>query len=166
VFLIANLQYTLNRDDYLQAQNLFATKSGFLTRVTVYGLPCFGVLLIAAVLVDLFNHPRSWGPSVFGVFWGLFLIFFRKISLARSFSKEKRLQQPMDLQVNDQGVELSNANGKTISHWVAFDRFVESEDLFVLFCGQRTFHAIPKRAFSESQIDEFRDLLRSKIPSK
>ncbi len=86
--------------------------------------------------------------------------------MARSFTKEKRLQQQFDVEINDQGVELSNSNGKTISLWPAFDKFAESEDLFMLFSGQRTFHAIPKRAFADEDAARFRELLHRKLPSK
>jgi hypothetical protein len=161
-----NLHYTLTKDDYLKAQDIFLRNSGFISRAAMYALPAFGVLLIAAAVLNLWNPPRTWAPSAFGVIWGMFLIFWRKFSLARTFDKEKRLQQQTDVEINAQGIELSNANGKTVSLWPAFDKFAESDDLFLLFCGQRTFHAIPKRAFAPGEEGQFRELLRQKLPAK
>jgi hypothetical protein len=160
-----SLHYTLTQDEYLKAQDLFAKNSGFISRTSVYGLPAIGILLIAATILNLWNTPRSWPASAFGVFWGMFLLFWRRFSLARSFTKEKRLQQQIDVEINDQCVELSNSNGKTVSLWPAFDKFAESEDFFLLFSGQRTFHAIPKRAFAAEEAGRFRELLRQKLPS-
>jgi hypothetical protein len=161
-----SLHYTLTQDEYLKAQDLFAKNSGFISRTAVYALPIIGVLLIAATILNPWNTPRSWGAAAFGVFWGMFLLFWRRFALARSFTKEKRLQQQIDVEINDQWVELSNPNGKTVSLWPASDKSAESGEFFWLFCGQRAFHAIPKRALATEDAGRFRELLRQKLPSK
>lgn len=161
-----NLHYTLTQDDYLKAQDLFAKNSGFMIRTTVYALPVVGIVWIAASVLNLWNTPRSWTTSVLGILGGVFLLFWRRFSIARTFTKEKRLQQQFDVEISDQGVELSNSNGKTVSLWPAFDKFAESDDFFLLFSGQRTFHAIPKRVFAAEEASRFRELLRQKLPSK
>ncbi len=161
-----SLHYTLTQDESLKAQDLFAKNSGFISRTSVYALPIIGVLLIAATILNLWNTPRSWGAAAFGVSWGMFLLFWRRFAWARSFTKEKRLQQQIDVGINDQCVELSDSNGITVSLWPAFDKFAESGEFFLLFCGQRMFHAIPKRALATADAGRFRELLRQKLPSK
>jgi hypothetical protein len=165
-FVNLNLHYTLTQDDYLKAQDLFARHNSLMSRAVVHASPVFGVLLIAAAILNLWNAPRSWLSSFLCVFWGMFLLLWRRFSLARTFMKEKRLHQQFDVVIDDQGVELSNANGKTVSLWSAFDKFAESDGIFLLFCGQRTFHLIPKRAFASGQERQLRELLREKIPSR
>ena len=159
------LHYTLTQGDYLEAQGVFAKNGGFAARIGVYVLPTVGMLLIVAAVFNFLN-TRNWPATIFGVLWGMFLLFWRRFSLARAFAKEKRLQQQFDVQISDEGIELSNQNGKTLSLWPAIDKFAESNALFMLFCGQRTFHALPKRAFGADQANQFRELLRQKIPSQ
>lgn len=161
-----NLHFTLTQDEYLKAQDVFARNSGFASRTAVYGLPIIGMLLIGASVLNLWNSPHSWVPSVFCIFWGMFLLFWRRLALARTFAKAKGLQQAFDVEISDQGIELSNLSGKTLSRWPAVEKFVESDELFVLFCGQRTFHAIPKRAFAADDAARFRELLHQKLPIK
>lgn len=158
------LHYTLTQDDYLEAQEAFTKNAGLTTRAGVYGLPAIGITWIAAAVIN-FLSTRNWPVTVFGVLCGTLLLFWRRYSLTRTFAKEKKLQQQFDVQINDQGIELSNLNGRNLSLWPAIDKFAESKSLFVLFCGQRTFHALPKRAFVAGQEEQFRELLRQKIPS-
>ena len=150
----------------LEGPGLFSKNSGLASRVAVYGLPVIGILLIAAAVLNLWSYPRSWAPSIFCVVWGMFLLLWRRFALSRSFAKAKGLQQAFDVEISDDGVELSNRNGKTLSRWPAIEKFVESDDLFLLFCGQRTFHAIPKRAFAAGDADRFRELLSQKVPAE
>ena len=161
-----NLKYSLTREDYLKAQALFVRNVGLFTRVSAYSLPVVGALLIAAGVLNLRNTPRNWGALVFCVIWGMLLIFWRRFSLARTFKKEKTLQQAFDVLIDDSGVELSNQNGRTLSRWPAIQKVAESNDLFLLICGQRTFHVIPKRAFAAGEMEQFRTLLQQKIPSR
>jgi len=158
-----NLRYTLTQEDFLKAQDVFVKNAGFVARVSTYALPGIGILLIAAGILNLWNTPRNWGALVFCLIWGMFLLFWRRFSLARSFKKEKTLQERFDVLIDDSGVELSNQNGRTLSRWPAIQRFAESDDLFLLFCGQRTFHLIPKRAFATGEIEQFRTLLKQKV---
>ncbi len=156
------LHYTLTQEDYLEAQAVFAKSGGFAIRAAIYAFPVMGIVLIAAAVINFLN-TRNWPFTVFGILWGALLLFWRKYSLVRTFKKEKRLQQQFDVQINNEGIELRNLNGRTTSLWPAIERFSESKELFVLLCGQRTFHALPKRAFAAGQAEQFRELLRQKI---
>jgi len=147
----------------LRAQEVFAKNSGFASRAAVYGLPAAGMILIVAAALNAWQSPRNWATSVFCVVWGVLLLFLRRLTLTRSFARAKGLQQAFDVQINGDGIELSNLNGKTLSRWPAVEKFVETEDLFLLFCGQRTFHVLPKRVFPPGGADQFRELLSQKV---
>jgi hypothetical protein len=47
--------------------------------------------------------------------------------------------------------------------WGNFIRFLESDDIFMLFHSDLIFNILPKRAFAADEIDQFRELLRRKI---
>ena len=161
-----NLHYALTQADYLEAQDVFTKHNGFVGWLVFHGLRVFGVLLIAATIFNSWSAPRNWPTFIFGIIWGALLIFGRKMLLSRAFAKEKSLQQPFDVRIDTDGIELSNQNGRTLSLWPAINKFVESQGLFLLFCNQRSFHAIPKRALTTPDADQFRELLQQKVRSK
>ena len=48
--------------------------------------------------------------------------------------------------------------------WKIYIKFLETKNLFVLYQVSNVFNIFPKRAFdSDEQIEEFRELLRTKI---
>ncbi|MFY9559403.1 MAG: YcxB family protein [Terriglobales bacterium] len=161
-----HLQYQLTKDDYLKAQDLHQKTAGIVGRASLYILPFFGVLLIAASAVNLLNSPRNWFVFLFGCLWGLFLMFHRKILLIRSFGKETKLQQSVEADISEGEFHAVGPTGETRTKWAGFDRYAESEDLFLLYTGPRIFFALPKRAFGPGEVEEFRELLRGKLPAK
>jgi len=48
--------------------------------------------------------------------------------------------------------------------WDNFVRFLESDDIFVLFHSDLIFNILPKRAFTTDEVDRFRELILRKIP--
>jgi len=161
-----HLQYQLTKDDYLKAQDLHQKASGMVARASVYVLPMFGVLLIAVSAVNLLNSPRNWAIFFFGCLWGLFLMFNRKIALIRSFGKETKLQQSVEADISEEEFRSVGTTGETRTKWAGFDRYAESDDLFLLYTGPRIFFALPKRAFGPGEVEQFRELLRGKLPAK
>jgi len=43
-------------------------------------------------------------------------------------------------------------------------RFLESDDIFVLFHSDLIFNILPKRAFITDEVDRFRELILRRIP--
>jgi hypothetical protein len=56
-------------------------------------------------------------------------------------------------------------NSKSELNWKAIKSFRENKRIFILYLAPARFIAIPKRVFSEAQIEELRTLLLRKIPS-
>ena len=63
----------------------------------------------------------------------------------------------------DNGLITEGRLERRETRWPAFARFQETENLFILYEGARLMRLSPKRAFSGPELDEFRQLLNSKI---
>jgi hypothetical protein len=50
--------------------------------------------------------------------------------------------------------------------WGLFLRFLESDRVFLLHQTARSFNMLPKAAFAPAEMEEFRQLLRRKLPDK
>ena len=70
------------------------------------------------------------------------------------------------LDLKDEGLYGTSAIGEGTAKWSAFSKLRETPNLFMLYMGARMFRVIPKRAFSPSQLEEARALLRTKLPMK
>jgi hypothetical protein len=81
-------------------------------------------------------------------------------------SQHPNLARQYLLRVDDGGWEkigeISQGGGK----WAAYTKFRETPNLFMIYRGARTFSMIPKRAFTVSQLGEFRELISNKLPGK
>ncbi len=75
-------------------------------------------------------------------------------------------QAPITLDVSEQGLEFHNPHAESKLAWSASIAWGEAKWLFIIMPQPRAYVAIPKRAFSEAQVPEFRDLLRHNIVTK
>ena len=68
------------------------------------------------------------------------------------------------IELTQETVTVTTAYSRTEHQWLAFTRFCESANLFVLYLGDNLGHVIPKRAFaSPADADEFRALATANI---
>jgi hypothetical protein len=66
--------------------------------------------------------------------------------------------------VTDDGLTFSESLARHELKWFAFDRVGESQNLFLIYLSDHSFHMVPKRAFADaSEVDEFRATLDNRI---
>lgn len=99
-----------------------------------------------------------------GVFWIGCLTFLRDWYVRGHFAKHPNLQQPFRVDVSEGGVRFASDNGTWDLRWTAYTKVIETKNLFVLYQGDCDFSFLPKHAFAQGQVEEFRDLLRRRIP--
>ena len=85
--------------------------------------------------------------------------------ISKDFRKNPNFSRETHLLIDEEGVHSRNEIGQGHKKWIAYSRYRETANLFLLYLGARSFEAIPKRAFANSELDEFRQLLRRKLPS-
>ena len=147
----------------MEAQNI-ALKAG----ASYYILSIGGTLSFVLGVVTAF-----WGrfavalPALaLGVFWLSYPTLYWPWKLRHDFKKHPNFSRQCTLQVDNDGLRSQNDMSSGETKWGAFVKFRETPNLFMVYFGGRLFKVIPKRAFSAAQLEEFRELLRSKLPSK
>jgi hypothetical protein len=81
----------------------------------------------------------------------------------RSYQKDRRFQHDFTADVSEEGVHFVTPNSDSRVKWGGSVRFLESDEIFMLFHAEWVFSIIPKRAFAPGETDQFRDLLRRHI---
>jgi len=69
------------------------------------------------------------------------------------------------LSADEQGLRSATSAGHSENNWSTYTNF-ETSNLFLLYMGSGLFEVIPKRAFSPSQLEEFRNLLTRYVSVK
>ena len=86
-------------------------------------------------------------------------LIVRPISLRRQFRTIPNFVLRQRLFAGEEGLRTTNDAGRSENNWSAYTEVQETKNLFVLYMGQGMFEVIPKRAFSPSEVDQFRELL-------
>lgn len=130
------------------------------------------VLLFALGVVSLV-WIRSLEAKYFSWFLlGLPAVFF--VSLWTAPRIQARIQYrrmpsahvPVTLTISDAGLKSQSQYSDSRVAWSAYIGWAESESVFVLFPQPRIYLPIPKRAFTNAQVEEFRNVLASNVGRK
>src|SRR5205823_1765920 len=94
---------------------------------------------------------------IFLLVFAFFFWFRRSRFVFRSLAPlVSRINEPQTLEATDTHLTVRQRGCTTIMEWTYFIRFVEGPSVFVLFVLPRLGHILPKRAFSEQHLTEFR----------
>jgi hypothetical protein len=148
--------YKLSENDLIEAQG----KHG---GMWAKALPIFGLLLVLAGLGSIALNPKQNAGAILPILIGLFFLFGSRLSIRRSFRQDNRLQQPFEVVVSQDGIDISSTTGSSKYAWNAFTRYVESKNLFLVYQAPKVFNVFPKRAFAPGEEESFRSLLSERI---
>lgn len=162
------LQYTLTRDDWLDA---FAAQFGairrpwYLRRVFLGSILTLGVLeFVFLVLRDRFA-PWAVAPIVFPiVIWVMYgkpRLFYRRCA-RQIMASNPAFSQPVTVSVTEAGVRVETAVGESTVGWRLFPFHAETDRAFVLLASNRLGGAVqplPKRGLGDSDAAPMRALL-------
>ena len=73
-------------------------------------------------------------------------------------------QHDFTTDISEDGILITMPTAESRMKWDNFVRFLESDDIFVLFHSDLIFNILPKRAFTTDEVDRFRELILRKIP--
>jgi hypothetical protein len=168
--MLLTLKFRLTADEFLEGQRVFnrllaPTFARFNYR---YGI-AVGVLLLAEGVVA-FALRWNIGLSVLLVVFGAYLILCRVVlgprRLKREFAQYRDFARDQIWEFGEEKILVQTSHTKSEVDWARFTRFVETDKIFLLCVPPRFLHIIPKRVFSPSESDQFRKLLRRKLPGK
>jgi hypothetical protein len=190
VKVIGQFQFTY--DDYreaIQAISKSAQKAG--VGGLKFGRGVFGWVLFIGLAIMLFIFMRQrqatpsapaptpppptkddpWQAIVPILPWALvfgFVYFFviRRLRGAqqRQWDKLPHMHRPRTIEIDDEGVTMSEETSSTRMNWAHFQKFEETPNLFLLYVADIMSDFIPKRAFADqAAVDAVRELFQQNI---
>jgi hypothetical protein len=167
------ITYHITRDDFIDAQKLHRSKSprGIVRSLVLVAKVCVvAVLILLIVLASVTRDRNIWftyAPLVgLLVIWVLLYWVWAPFSWRRTYTKDRRLQDAFTADISEDGVQMGSPTFDANLKWGLFLRFLESDRVFLLHQTDRLFNMFPKAAFAPAEIEEFRQLLRRKLPDK
>jgi hypothetical protein len=123
-------------------------------------------LLVLLVARSSETVPIALFGIVFGGGWFAYMLLAPRFYSRRQFRNNPLAQSPITLDVSEQGFEFHNAHADSKVAWSAYVAWGEAKSVFVIMPQPRAYIAIPKRAFTEEQLTEFREMLRRNVDKK
>ena len=123
------------------------------------------MLLVQVLYLAVVPH-RDIGLTVIGFIVGFYFLycgFALRRYFRRLYRKDHRFRHEFTAEMSDQGIHVVTPFSDALIKWNGFVRFLESDDLFVVFIAQWNFLIFPKRAFAPGEADEFRATMQSNI---
>jgi YcxB-like protein len=160
--------YRVTEQDFIEARKLFiANEKPWYRRVSRRLLPWIGgSLLLMQVLYLIVVPHRDIGLTVIG-FVVAFYLLYCGLALPRYFrrlyQKDHRFKHEFSAEISDQGIHMITQFSDGHMKWNGFVRFLESNNIFMVFVAQWNFVIFPKRAFAPGEADEFRATLQRNI---
>jgi len=165
------VNYGITLEDYVEANRLWLLNTTLMHKVCYFLWSRFA-LIIGAILFALgvavitlnTNNVGAGSASI-----GMGLVLASNPFRYRRVLKKRYAWQKLgtDLQIDAQSsvLEVKRANGEAESRykWSAFDKWMESKNLFVLFPSKMQFIPVPKRVLNQAQQEEFRNLMKANI---
>lgn len=162
IIKFVEVQYQCTREDYLEAQA--QQKKGLL----FYLYWVIGVFFLLTGLVTVSTAGWSQATRMFliaaaSLAWPVVL---RPLQMRRHFRTLPNFVLKQSLSPDEEGLHTTTSVGRSENKWSAYTSLDETPNLFLLYMGSGMFEVIPKRAFSASQLEEFRNLLTRHIPAR
>jgi len=157
------IQFECNYADYRETMQFSLKRTVGYYVLLVLGI---GSVLIGSLVAYRADLKSGLVLQLLGLFWLSWPVIIRPLWLRRDYQKNPNFSVSQVVRVNDEGLHTVSDISDGAAKWSAFTRFDETENLFMLRMGARLFRVIPKRALSTAQVDELRELLRSKLHAR
>ena len=150
---------------YDKKQVLQALRYHFLSRPEIKILIILvNVSAIAAAVLYYLKKIEGFPFTIFSFLWISLMLVIWRILPASIYKRAETFKDNFSIRFEEEGVELSNANGSKAWPWTAFSSFLESPYFFHLYFDARSFFLVPKEAFADmSQLQAVRQLIKEKI---
>lgn len=165
-----HIEYRVDERDFVSASTLALRKRSSWSALDYYFPHIFCVLWLSGNVIQSYIHPDMeidllLTLGVFPIFMGL--VVLRRRRLKQDYKKFKDLHLHQVLDLDRSGLRLTTTAGVTRSSWEMYTKWVEDKSSFILFhTNDHRIVPIPKHHLTEPQIDELRNLLTARLPSK
>jgi hypothetical protein len=162
-----NGQFTL--DDFKKAHQLHTRQRAGAAGPRIFLVLIVGFFIIAlAVLAILGRMPWIFLFAALGllVFFLGFQYLYRPYLLGRTFKNHPDLSAPFEMGLSDDGLSITNPKGSALIPWTGYVKWLEGQDVILLYRSHIMFQMVPKRMFNnENDLQSLRDqLVRNNVP--
>jgi hypothetical protein len=154
-------KYFISERDYLDSQNLYAkltskARTGFILALMLF----LGAIFFAS------SQMRS--TLIYGLMVGVVVAAVIRFVVApiqgrRQYDKYKAIKEEFEIELVEDGLKLSSANGNTIARWDQTVKWRENEEFILIYPMSRVYYTVPKRVVAQGFDIE---LLRQKLVTK
>ncbi len=145
---------TYDWTDFRHAQLLHAQKS-LGARLLYYATyPIVGLVLVWGFwwnILGQFPFNLMLVLLVLIVFMDLYSFFFLPRKFKRIFQQTKELNLPMEFEITEEGLTITNMLGSLLRPWKNFLKWKEDKAMLMLYLSDVSFVMLPKRFFTDTQ---------------
>jgi len=127
-------------------------------------VPIYVVEVVFVMSFGLTQGKSSVVVLVFTVIVARLISFGYSLWLKRDFQNHPNFSCPIRIRIDDTGMHSESDRWNADTKWGAYIRYRETENLLLLYLGARSVDVIPKRVLPGGQLDEFRRIVRAKLP--
>ena len=158
--------YQLKSEDYRQgfiAMRRRTAKSRWGMRLAYLLLVVYLVLFFVVAFAARSTLSDVVIMAVLLLFW-VWMLWYNPYKFAKKAMKDSPIAQAEhSLEISDTGIDSRTPLANSSISWDSLVDWVEGKTVFAIFLSSVSFFPIPKRAMTDSQQDEFRNLLRDKV---
>ena len=157
------IQFQCNLADYNEA---LAARRSLRGKTASAVIGCALVVVAEIVVVNLGVRQGMASLIIGGVFAALWfgILLGRPIWVARDFQNHPNFQREQVLTIDEEGLHRKSEVEMSTIRWAAYTGSAETRNLFLFYLGKRLVEVVPKRALSESQLVELREMLQRRLP--
>lgn len=163
------LQLTYTLDDYEEAHRLHRSAS-FWNRWRMRIVLFLGVLFMAiGTLIFVTAGKEAWRglfPFVGGGMFVFAVTMLPAFMQRREFNRNPLFRHSSLFDFSEEGIRVESPISRSELRWDAVQRWLENEQMFLLYFSPRQFLMLPKGVFNFGEEDEFRQLLRRKVVTR
>lgn len=135
-------EYTISEDDYVRAMKLFS-------RFTPKGGLILGLIFLVLILAAAFAPQPVKSGAIGGLIGGgVTLVLVRyllsPILARRHYRKYKSIQLPINIELKDEGIEFSSADGGGVVRWQTIFKWRHDEHYLLVYPMPRLYYIIPR----------------------
>jgi hypothetical protein len=104
--------------------------------------------------------------SIFGLIVSIIAPLWRRYAVRKQFQDNPSTKGLITLAVSEDGIHVRSQHTDSTAAWSSFVMWGKGKSVFAIMISPVAYYAVPKRAFSADQLNEFRELLRLKIRSE
>ncbi len=127
---------------------------------------CVGIigLLLGSVIYSYSDHVLGLILVAFSIFLLLLQLVIPSLVFARVYRRNSRMFGLRTVTISDTGIVSDHQLGHTESAWNMYEKFRETQKLFLLYQSADIIGIVPKRAFANpADLQQFRALMASKV---